>query len=426
MHKGVLKTLFTNLSKAGVTGYSMGNSTGFGASALNNYLSLKMCWNPNQDIDAVYADALSKCYGEKGVPFIRKYFDMVEARWGRYTDKALKMQDMAMGTVKIFPDALDVSLQGLYEEGAPLIKKAMELTDDKGQQARLGLLMDDLHYTKMTVELYNLSKKVIGNSSPAKEDVLAARNLAKSRVDFVMEHQNGNLFTTADEVFDVEKTWSLPFNPQIYDYMLLKVSGGKSSADVKFVQAPPVIDGDVSDPAWQGAQELPVNLHNNNASKSDVSTVARLVRDKENLYIIVRCEEPKMEQVKDSITTHGGPVWTENEVEVFFDPANAKKSFRQILVNSLGTVTDMKNDGTGSVPWDSSVNAVVKKDADGWTLEMAVPIVPLAQNPPEGGDIWGLNICRARRIESVRELTCWSPTFGKFGQPDRFGSLIFK
>lgn len=113
-------------------------------------------------------------------------------------------------------------------------------------------------------------------------------------------------------------------------------------------------------------------------------------------------------------------------MEIFFDPTNGKKGFRQIMVNTLGAVNDMKSDGGEVVPWDSGVKAAVKKNADSWAVEMAVPMSSITQDTVKGGNIWGLNICRTPIIGKEAEHTCWSPTFGGFQQPDKFGSLLFK
>jgi hypothetical protein len=426
MHKGILKKLFKNLSAAGITGFDMNNGTSFAPSGLNNYLNLKMAWNPSADIDAIYADALPKCYGEKSAPLIRKYFDAVEGRWGSFINDALKNQNRALGDVRTFPECLATVYPGIYEEGMPLLKSALALTNDKGQQARISLLIDNLEYTRLTLDVYNASKKVTASSNPSKDDVVKARDAAKAWVGYVEDHKNTNLINSAPAIYRVQQGNNLPFLPDAYEFMLLKMSGGKSTVNVRKVTSVPAVDGDLSDAAWQGAQELPVNLRKDDASKSDIRTVAKVARDSANLYIGIRCDEPAVSQVKDTITKHGGAVWNENEVEIFFDSANSKKGYHQLLINSLGAYADFRNENGKLSPWESNANIAVKKDAGGWTMEIAIPLASFGGEAPMGGDIWGFNICRVRSVGNVHEYTCWSPTFGLFGQPNRFGNMIFK
>jgi hypothetical protein len=42
------------------------------------------------------------------------------------------------------------------------------------------------------------------------------------------------------------------------------------------------------------------------------------------------------------------------------------------------------------------------------------------------GDIWGMNFCRARRTVAPDQYSCWSPTFGDFNRPERFGRIVIK
>lgn len=426
MHTDVVKKLYKNLGDAGVTGYSMNNITSFAASGLNNYLYLKMAWNPKADIDAIYTDALNGCYGEKAAPLVRSYFDDVQKRWGLFSKEAISMQEKNQ-SVAAFPAALELVYPGLYEKWAVLLKAQVEAASDKGQQARLKMLMDNLEYTRMTVDLYNLSKQVIGKGSPSREKIVEARDLAKRRAEYVLNNQNTNLFATAsDGVLYVEQAFSLPFNTQVYDALLSEISGGKPKAEAASIAAPPVIDGDISEAAWQGLPEMLIDSHKDDGSKSGIKTTAKIARDSTNIYLAIRCDEPLMADIKDSVVARGGPVWDENEVEIFLDPLCTRKAFRQILVNSLGTVAEFKDDGNGSAAWESNARAAVKKGVDSWTVEIAVPVSSVTDKPVRSGDIWGLNICRFRPVAKPAEYTCWSPTFGGFGRPNRFGFLILR
>lgn len=59
-------------------------------------------------------------------------------------------------------------------------------------------------------------------------------------------------------------------------------------------------------------------------------------------------------------------------------------------------------------------------------MEFAVPFAALCGEAPLPGDVWGLNLCRVRQTVKPDEYTCWSPTFGLFGQLKRFGQLIYR
>ncbi len=427
MHFTVIKELFKNLDKAKIKGYSMCNITSFAASGLNNYLSQKMCWNPGADIDAIYADALKKCYGDLAAPELRSYFDLVETHMKKWAVTATNNVDISMGVVKSFPKKFEIAYPGLYDEGMPLLKKADSLTVDKGQKSRIRLLIDNLEYTKKTLEMYELSKKVMDSSEPSKDDVLRVSNMAIERRKYLLDNQDTNLFANyATGVEYIEKQFNLPFSPESYDYLLLKASGGRAKAEAMKATGSINLDGVLDDASWEKTPRIQVVYRKEYGSKSDISTVARILYDKENIYIGVECPEPLMKDIKDAVTKRDGPVWEENEVEIFIDTANEQKSFYQLLVNTLGCVADFRNDNGKTCDWDAKAKVVVNKAADNWSVEIAIPYSALDCGPPLPGDTWGLNICRVRPLAKPAEYTCFSPTFGLFNQPKRFGYVVFK
>ena len=426
MHKGVIKKLYADLDKAGVTGFSMNNSESFNASALNNYLYLKMAWNPKADIDAVYADAMEKCYGEKAVPYVRQYFDLVETAMAKYAD-SIKI-DLALGSANRFPDLLDAVYDGLYEKGMPALKKAESMQADKIQKYRLQLLIDNLEYCHDTVELYKLSQKIIKASVKNKQDVLKAVELANKRLAYLEEKSKlGQL--NQSWATRSEKDYNLPLSPKIYLAILNELEGGSKTAGAVYLKNKPAvaIDGKLDEPFWADIPSVKVNLNKDDGEPFAVTATAKVCYDKDYLYIGVRCEEPLMNEIKDTCRIHDGPVWNENELEFFFDINNAQKDFKQILVNTLGTTADVESiNGKSNMKWESDAQVTVAKESNAWTLEMRVPFSTLCGTIPRPGAIWGFNICRVRNTVKPSEYTCWNPTFGGFGKPERFGKLIFR
>jgi len=426
MHKRVIKKIYADLDKAGITGISMNNTTSFNASALNNYLYLKMAWDPKTDIDAVYADAIEKCYGKEAAACVKEYFDMVENAMAKYADTI--NVDLALGSGRRFPGLLDVVYDGLYEKGMPVLKKAMEMQTDKNQKYRLRMLIENLEYCRDTVELYKLSQKIIKSSAKNKQDVLKAVELANKRLAYLEEKDKQgqiNLNWTTR----VEKDSYLPFSPKVYLAILSEMDGGGKTAGAVYLKNNPAvtIDGKLDEPFWANIPALKVNLNKDDGEPCSVPATAKVCYDKDYLYLGVRCEEPLMAEIKDTCRIHDGPVWNENELEFFFDVKNAQKDFKQILVNSLGTVADVESlNGKNDMKWESGAQVTVAKEANAWTLEMRVPFSTLGGAIPHPGAIWGFNICRVRNTVKPSEYSCWNPTFGGFGKPERFGKLIFR
>jgi hypothetical protein len=211
--------------------------------------------------------------------------------------------------------------------------------------------------------------------------------------------------------------------------ILRELEGGSKNGSAAYLQkgTTPVIDGKMDEPFWGKVQPLNVNQLKDDGEPVKVSTTAKIAYDTDYLYIAVRCEEPLMNKITDVCSTHDGPVWTENDLEFFFDIANGQKGFKQILINSLGTITDVELiNGENDMKWESKAQVMVAKEANAWTMEMRVPFKTLSGTIPKPGAIWGFNVCRVRAAVKPMEYICWNPTFGRFASPERFGKLIFR
>ena len=426
MHEGVIKKIYADLAQAGVTGFNMNCQEIFNSSALNDYLYLKMAWNPSGDIDAIYADALNKCYGEKASPLVRQYFDTLEQSVAKFSDKI--GLDEAMGTAKRYPDMLSSVYDGLYEKCMPLLKQAAAMPMDKNQQYRLQMLIDNLEYCRDTVELYKLSRKVIKAPVKDKNEVLKALELSQKRQSY-LDRLKKEEWLKPNFVEYVEISSYLPLSPKVYLAILSELNGGTKTANAVYLKNKDVpANGMPDDAIWSNIPEIKLNLNKDDGVQYNVAATARVCYDKDFIYFKVRCEEPAMSEIKDTCRTYGGPVWTENELEFFFDTANKQKDFKQILVNSLGTVTDVEsiNGKVDLKTWQSRVQTTVTKKVNAWILEMRVPFSTLSSGIPRPGAIWGFNICRVRNTVKPAEYICWNPTFGGFGRPERFGKLIFR
>ena len=82
--------------------------------------------------------------------------------------------------------------------------------------------------------------------------------------------------------------------------------------------SPIVIDGLADDAAWEAASEIYFVFPWNNITVEPAqSTVARLLYDDENLYLLYECVDPYIDA---EVTEKDGPVWEEDAVEIFVTP----------------------------------------------------------------------------------------------------------
>ena len=80
------------------------------------------------------------------------------------------------------------------------------------------------------------------------------------------------------------------------------------------------------------------------------------------------------------------------------------------------------NAGTGkygSPAWSTDVDAGAGQRDGAYTVEVRIPFKDLAP-PPKPGAKWGANFFRF-----VPDEAAWSPTYGGFHSPARFGTIRF-
>jgi hypothetical protein len=137
-----------------------------------------------------------------------------------------------------------------------------------------------------------------------------------------------------------------------------------------------------------------------------------------------------------TMTGCDAPLYEEETVEVFFDPAGDLQSYFEIEVNPLGAVLDIafrknRSGYKGDCAWQcEGLRTLVRKHAGGWTAELAIPFASVTNERPREGSRWRANFCRIDRPSRdgslPRELTAWSPPLrASFHTPERFGIVKF-
>jgi hypothetical protein len=134
-----------------------------------------------------------------------------------------------------------------------------------------------------------------------------------------------------------------------------------------------------------------------------------------------------------TLTERDAPLYEEEVVEVFIDPAGDLAGYFEIEVNPLGTVLDLliRRNRRGLLKdfrWRcEGLRTSVAKTATGWRADLHLPWLSIVAEPPPPGALWRANFTRIDRPPGQpRELTAWSPTgLELFHVPDRFGFLEF-
>jgi Carbohydrate family 9 binding domain-like/Domain of unknown function (DUF5916) len=180
---------------------------------------------------------------------------------------------------------------------------------------------------------------------------------------------------------------------------------------------PPTIDGDLSDTAWAAAPKADGFVDRQNGTGVPDQTIASLLYDEKFLYIAFRCRDSQPEKivaretVRDQKFQRGDSGDNEDNVEVDFDPFLTHRSddFARFSVNPLGTKSARISGGRGGkAEWKGDWDAVVKRVADGWVVEMRIPWGILSYPNGKKAVTMGLNFTRWQ--DRTKTLSIWSNT----------------
>ncbi len=200
----------------------------------------------------------------------------------------------------------------------------------------------------------------------------------------------------------------------------------KPEISVPKLATAPKLDGDLSDPAWQGVPALGPLFKLGKTTPAGQQTTVQVGHDATNLYLGITCWEAHMNgmlaeyEPKD----RDGNVFLDDSVEIFLQPY--PNIMWHLAFNPLGAQYDARgltaeteNRGL-NLPW----TVAVQRKANRWTAEVAIPFSALAPDPPGSAANWGFNICRNEKPDG--EISSWAPlTQAAFHRPAEFARLRF-
>lgn len=183
----------------------------------------------------------------------------------------------------------------------------------------------------------------------------------------------------------------------------------------------PVLDGKLDEPVWQQAPLVSGLTLYGKTDPVDVQSSFRLLWDDEYLYLGIRNDEPNMDKFAPLVYAHDEhAVFSGEAIEFFVDANHTHDVYYQLAFNMLGSLYDgLRSD----VTWNSQAVLKGTRDADGWTVEFAVPWSTLGAKPAPGKVI-GFNVNRDRQLGDGRQWSTWARVQGGFHDPDRFAHAV--
>lgn len=152
--------------------------------------------------------------------------------------------------------------------------------------------------------------------------------------------------------------------------------------NVPRTSVPVTLDGDLSDAAWQQAAVIDKFYETSPGDNipAKVRTVAYVTYDERYFYIGVRCDDPQPQKIRAPFVDRDAVIGTDDNIAVFLDTRNDKRSAIELRVNPRGIQGDgIFNDANGNEDFspDFFYDTAAKIDDKGWSAEYRIPFSSL-------------------------------------------------
>jgi Domain of unknown function (DUF5916)/Carbohydrate family 9 binding domain-like len=158
------------------------------------------------------------------------------------------------------------------------------------------------------------------------------------------------------------------------------------------------VDGKLDDAAWQQAAVLDSFYETYPADNTEpkAKTVVYLTYDEHSFYVGIHAFDPQPGMIRAPFVARDNIVGTDDNVAVFLDTRNDRRSAVELRVNPRGNQADaVYNDNSGNEDFspDFFYDTAAQLTADGWTAEMRIPLSSL-RYPKQVENHWGILVWR--------------------------------
>ena len=169
------------------------------------------------------------------------------------------------------------------------------------------------------------------------------------------------------------------------------------------------IDGLLNEPDWENAPVLDEFLTTEPSEKGIPSapTIVRVIANEKSVVIGIECKDPNPDNIVRFSKVRDADISNEDHIKVVLDPFLDGQSGFIFAVNAFAARYDalVSNRGESeNEDWDAIWEARVNINADGWTVEIRLPIQSISFK--KGLTRWGFNV--ERRIQRNQETIRWA------------------
>ncbi len=149
----------------------------------------------------------------------------------------------------------------------------------------------------------------------------------------------------------------------------------------------PKIDGSLDDPVYKQARKIELITTSTGQTPKEKTTVYLLTADNK-LYLGAKIYASDTSKLVADKKQHDAPVYQDDCIELFANDRLDEKSYRHIVVNSIGTLQDYqyrfdqtKESFIYDYAWNPDVTVKSKLEKNCWTIEFSVPMAQMGLAP---------------------------------------------
>lgn len=177
---------------------------------------------------------------------------------------------------------------------------------------------------------------------------------------------------------------------------------------LRLTDAEPItLDGRLDEPFWSRAESLQ-SFHQVDPEPSDsppVKTEARFASNAETLYVAIAAHDPDPSALVAPLSRRDDLAFKQDRVTIYIDSIGTRRSAHFFEVNPAGVVADGVYDeltDSGETGPDFRFRVQTSRSAEGWNIELAIPITSLP-TVPDSAQPWTVLVTRFYpRQESFR------------------------
>jgi len=159
-----------------------------------------------------------------------------------------------------------------------------------------------------------------------------------------------------------------------------------------------VIDGVMDEAAWEDAVPIHINVQTHPAENvpAQVQTIAYLVEDGESLYVAFDAKDPEPHKIR-AVLRDRDSAYNDDFVGIVIDTYGDERRAFEFFVNPLGVQMDLTNDDVNKREddsWDAIWDSAGKVGAEGYIVEIEIPLSQLRFPRVDDKQTWGIDLLR--------------------------------